>query len=162
MVGNFFNPSQSFKDIMQNMFDFGKYFNFSDQMPDCNLNKFWELSKKNISSNSNLSKLINDDLTAIADKQTSILKENTNSLTSAMKEISQSQMTPQKLLEIQGQYYKESTERNMKYAKELGEMYTQLYTKFLEAFSNHVKKNMDECCGKSSSNESYTSSNKKK
>jgi phasin family protein len=162
MIGTFFNQSQSFKDVMQNMFDFGKSFNFSNQMPGFDLNKFWELNKKNINSTSNLNKSINDDLTAIADKQASIAKENADSLTDAMKEMSQGQITPQRLLELQGQCYQESVAKNMKNAKELGEMYTKLHMKFLEACSNQIKKNMDGCCGGGSCTESHTSSNKKR
>jgi len=119
------------------------------------------LNSKTINSTSSLNKSLNDDMAAIAEKQASIVKENSEDLANAMREMSQSQMSPQKLLEIQGHFYQESAAKNMKCAKELGEMYTQANMKFLEACSNQIKKNMNECCGKSDSTESYTSSTKK-
>ena len=144
MIDAFFNPFKQFQG-MQNMFDFSKSFDFSNIMPQFNLSKIWELNKKNINSASNINTSFNDALAAVADKQASMVKENTENLTDALKSISQSNMTPQRLLEIQKDFCQNITAKNMKYAKELGEMYTKVNMKFLEACSDQVKKNMSEC-----------------
>jgi hypothetical protein len=146
MIGNFFNPAQSFKDITQNMFDFGKFFNLQNLSPDLNLSKFWDFNKKNLDTASGINKALNSDMTDIADKQAALVKDNTESFTNAMKEISQSQMTPQKILEIQGKFYQEISARNMKCAKELGEMCTKVSMKLLEECSNGVKGGMNDYC----------------
>jgi len=143
---NAFNPFQQFQN-MQNMFDFGKAFNFSNTMPQFDLSKIWDLNKKNINSASNINNSFNASVTAIADKQASMIKENTESLTNALKEISQSHMTPQKLMEIQGEFCQKTAAKNTKYAKELGEMCTKTSMMFFEACSDQVKKNMGDCCG---------------
>jgi len=146
MIGNFFNPAQSFKDVMQNAFDFGKFFNFSNLTPDLNLGKLWEFNKKNMDTASGVNKALSSDMTEIADKQAALIKENAESFTSAMKELSQSQMTPQKILEIQGKFYQEISARNMNCAKELGELCTKVSMKFLEECSNGVKSGMNDYC----------------
>jgi hypothetical protein len=151
MYGSFFNPAQSFKDIMQSMFDFGKSFNFSNMTPDLNLNKFWDLNKKCLGSTSHINKALNDDITAIAAKQAELIKENAESLTNTMQEMSQSQMTPQKMLEAGASFCQEAAARNMKSVKNLGEMYTKANMKFFESCSDQMKKNLSEYCGPNSS-----------
>ncbi|NRA73276.1 MAG: phasin family protein [Rickettsiales bacterium] len=146
MIDSFFNPSQHFQN-MSNWFDWSKSFNLSNLMPQFNLNKVWELNKKNISSASNINNSFNDATTAIADKQASMIKENAENLTNAFKAMSQSNMTPQKLLEIQGEFCQKATAQNMKHAKELGEMYTKVSMKLIETCSEQIKKNLNECCG---------------
>jgi len=139
MIGAFFNPYQYFRDTTQNIFDFRKIFDFSKLTPEFDSAKVWDFSKQNINSASSINKSLTDDMTAIAEKQTSIAKENTECLTTAMKETAQSHMTPQKMLEIQGQFYQENAARNARYAKELAEMYTTTTKRFFEAWSQQAK-----------------------
>lgn len=146
MGNNFFNLSQSFKDMMQNMFDFGKYFNFTGMSPESNLNKFWELNKKNFGSTSGLQKSVYDDMVAVSHKQSALLKENAESLTNAMHEMSRGHMSPQRMAEIRDSYVQETTERAMDYSKKMGELYTKASMKFFDACSDQIKKNINESC----------------
>jgi hypothetical protein len=147
MIGNFFNPAQSFKDMMQNMFDFGKTFNFSGMMPESNINKFWELNKNNLGSVSGLQKSLHDDMVTIADKQSALVKENAESLTNAMYEMSRGQMTPQRLMEIRDRFLQESTAKTIDCTKKIAELCSKTSMKFFEAYSDQVKKNINETCG---------------
>jgi len=147
MGGNFFNLSQSFKDMMQNMFDFGKYFNFTGMTPESNVNKLWELNKKNLGSASSLQQSLYDDMVAIAHKQSALVKENAESLTNTMYEISRGQMTPQRMVEIRDHFIQENAERAMDYSKKIGELCNKSSMKLLEACSDQIKKNINDCGG---------------
>ena len=144
MIGAFFNPSKYFTDAMYNMFDFRKFFDFSKLDPEFNLAKFWDINKKNITSAASINKALTENMSAIAEKQALMVKENTEDLTTAMKEMLHGHMTPQKTLEIQEHFYRENAAKNMRYAKELAEMYTATTKHFFKAWSDQVRQHMDE------------------
>lgn len=154
MIGTF--NYDAWKSAMQNMFDFGKSFDFS-KMSSEHMDKIWHTHAHLINFMCELNRALNDNMANLAERYSSIARRNVESMVDFSKESTQSPPTPQRVMEK----FQENMQKNVQDAKELAEIYVKANMQLLEMYQNQFKAMAGKCCCSEQKSESCYSAKKK-